>query len=93
MTDVLRSHGFDARSVAGGTNAWSRPSRQFGDHWALISQREVTQNNPIPVESFPSQAGCQRVEPSKTVVHMPYHPTPAGIIGTATGTGSNPLAE
>jgi hypothetical protein len=68
----------------------SRPSRQFGDHWALISQREVTQNNPISAESFPSPAGCQRVEPSKTVVHMPYHPTPAGIIGTATGTGSNP---
>jgi rhodanese-related sulfurtransferase len=27
MTDVLRSHGFDARSVAGGTNAWIQSGR------------------------------------------------------------------
>jgi rhodanese-related sulfurtransferase len=27
MTDVLRSHGFDARSVAGGTNAWIQSRR------------------------------------------------------------------
>jgi rhodanese-related sulfurtransferase len=27
MTDVLRSNGFDARSVAGGTNAWIQSGR------------------------------------------------------------------
>jgi hypothetical protein len=73
----------------------SRSGRQVGGHWALISQREVTQNNPIPAEGSPSQDRCQRVDPSRTDVPTPYRPTPyrptpAGIIGAATGTGGSP---